>query len=81
MKKVLFIISFLLLGLTGWAQSLPESNVTREHRLTQAQDKKSKRGKKKLSMEKKVKIARQQDRKAERKKAPKSKARKPKPKM
>ena len=45
---------------------------TQEQRLAKAQDKKTKRGKKEISMQKKVKVSKKQDRKARREKPPKS---------
>lgn len=89
MKKTLALIPMLFFVMFSWGQQTNRTmkaqeaaNETQEQRLTRAQDKKSKNGKKDLSMQKKVKIAKQQDRKAERVKPPKKKKKKmPKPKM
>jgi uncharacterized protein HemX len=89
MKKTLALILMLFFVMFSWGQQTNRTmkaqeaaNETQEQRLTRAQDKKSKNGKKDLSMQKKVKIAKQQDRKAERVKPPKKKKKNmPKPKM
>lgn len=89
MKRTLALLPMIFLVVFSWGQQTNRTmkaqeaaNETQEQRLTRAQDKKSKNGKKDLSMQKKVKIAKQQDRKAERVKPPKKKKKKmPKPKM
>lgn len=81
MKKLAFLLFCLVIGMVGWAQSAPSKQETQEQRLTRAQDKKSKGGKKNLTMEQKVKVAKKEDKKARKKKQPKAKAKKPKPKM
>jgi hypothetical protein len=84
MKKALLFISFLLIAGISFGQSDRSSNAqtgkeTQEQRLTRAQDKKSKGGKKNLTMQQKVKVAKKQDKKASKTKGPKQQ-RRPKPK-
>lgn len=82
MKKSFLLFSFLILAFMSWGQRASSknsnANLTQEQRLTQATDRKTKGGKKSMSMEKKIKTAKKEDRKAQKTKMPKSKARKPK---
>jgi len=82
MKKLFFLISFLMLGILSWGQRASSkndnANLTQEQRLTKETDRKTKGGKKSMSMQKKIRTAKKQDKKAERIKPPKAKARKPK---
>jgi hypothetical protein len=82
MKKLFLFISFLMLGFVSWGQRASSknsnANLTQEQRLTKATDRKTKGGKKSMSMEKKVKTAKKEDKKARKTKAPKSQTRKPK---
>lgn len=75
MKKVAFLVLICGLCITARSQSFYKEGretPTQEQRLTKAQDKKNKKGKKQLTMQKKVKVAKKQDRKARREKPPKS---------
>lgn len=68
MKKLLFI-ALLLLPATLLAQRVTKketTQLTQEQRLVRESSRKGKKGKKKLSMKKRVKIDQQQDRKARR---------------
>ena len=85
MKKLFFLITFLLIGFLSWGQKskrklseAESANLTQEQRLTHETDRKTKGGKKKnLTMEKKIKAAKKMDKKARKTKAPKTKKRKP----
>ena len=86
MKSALLLTSFLLITWVSFGQSGKNSTgpsqagkETQEQRLTRAQDKKSKGGKKNLTMQQKVNVAKKQDKKAAKQKAPKQQ-RRPKPK-
>ncbi len=82
MKKIVLMLSFMLVSMMMYAQSHSgqAGKETQEQRLTRAQDKKTKGGKKNMTMEQKVKVAKKEDKKARKMKAPKPQNR-PKPKM
>lgn len=77
MKKILLLIPLMLISLFGLAQKkskkVEDANLTQEQRLTRATDRKTKGGKKEISMEKKIKTAKKEDRKARKTKKPKIK--------
>ena len=76
MKKVIGIIVLVLLaGSSAFAQLSKEesSKMTHDQRVLHESDRKSKHGKKNLSMKKKVKIDKKESRKAKRIKQPKRK--------
>jgi hypothetical protein len=82
MKKVLGLCLFIALGSPALAQKSSKLTKAESQKMTQDQrvlyesDRKSKHGKKKMSMKKKVKVDKKQSRKAKRMKAPKQPKRK-----
>ena len=79
MKKLLVLILFTALSLPGVAQKLSKEDskkMTQDQRVLYESDRKSKGGKKKMSMKKKVKVDKKQARKAKRMKQPKQPKRK-----
>ncbi|MFZ2906064.1 MAG: hypothetical protein WAZ98_07680 [Cyclobacteriaceae bacterium] len=78
MKKVLGIAFLVLLISPAWAQSTVDasSKTTHDQAVVREMDRKSKSGKKDLSLKKKVKIDKKESRKRERKKQPKQPKRK-----
>ena len=77
MKRILAICLFIALSLPVMAQKSGKLTKDESRKMTQDQrvlyesDRKSKRGKKKMSMKKKVKVDKKQARKAKRMKQPK----------
>lgn len=85
MKRLIFLIILLTACTVGFAQKSDKkkklnkaesSHLTQEQRLAHEEDRKTKNGKKNLTMEQKVKMAKKQDRKARKVKGPKQKKRK-----
>jgi len=69
MKKVLWLGLFIALSLPAFSQKLSKDDsrkMTQEQRIVYESDRKSKGGKKKLSMKKKAKIDKKQARRAKR---------------
>lgn len=80
MKKIIGFIVLVLLGTSAFAQQAntkltkeESSKLTQDQRVLHETDRKSKHGKKDLSMKKKIRIDKKQARKAKRIKQPKRK--------
>jgi hypothetical protein len=80
MKKIfVFVVALALLSISSFAQKSPKlsteesSKMTQDQRVMHEVDRKSKRGKKDVSMKKKIKIDKKQARKSKRMKQPKRK--------
>lgn len=78
MRILILCLCFVLISLTGYSQKRQRkltkdemSKMTQDQRLVYEHDRKSKRGKKELSLKKKERISKRQDRKSKHIRAPK----------